>query len=206
MLTETDTFANDSCLTLLENDAEEHAETDASLLEKIRIGDEAAMAVLYDRYSANVFRSALRVLRDISSAEDVLQDVFMMIWRRPEVLDGYDRGLLGWMVVVGRNRAYDLVRCQQRRPSYSIENVIVASPRDYAMESEHGLMGERVAALIHGFPEETRMALEMAFYEDMTHPEIAKKMGMPLGTVKTRIRKGLLRLREELSWVGRPAA
>ncbi len=173
--------------------------SDAYLLEQVIQGDEAGMAILYDRYSKVVYWSAIRVLRDQSAAEDVVQDVFMMIWRRPEVLSNQFHSFSAWMTTVARNRACDIMRSRQRRPMDCIEDVSIASSCDQETKSEHELMAERAALFIQELPEEMRFLVQMAFHRGMTHSEIAQETGLPLGTVKTKIRTGLLRVRDAFS-------
>lgn len=154
------------------------------------------MAVVFDRYSKVVYSVALRVLRDPSAAEDVLQDIFMQIWRKPESFLS-TRGALGsWLAVVARNRSIDTLR--RRKPSDEIEEMTLASPQNLAEESERSLMMERARGVIVGLPPEQRKAIEMAFFDGMTHTEISELTGDPLGTVKTRIRTALLVLRKAM--------
>jgi RNA polymerase sigma-70 factor (ECF subfamily) len=172
------------------------AEQDIQLLERVRRGDEQAMATLYDRYSKVVYSVALRVLRDTASAEDVLQDVFLGIWRRPESFVSTRGSLGGWLAVVARNRSIDMLR--RKRPSEQIEEVYLASPFNLANEAERNTMMQKARAVILRLPPEQRKTMEMAFFDGLTHSEIAEITGDPLGTVKTRIRTALLSLRKEL--------
>ena len=154
------------------------------------------MAAVFDRYSKVVYSVALRVLRDPAAAEDVLQDIFMQIWRKPESFLA-TRGTLGsWLVVVSRNRSIDALR--RRKPSDEIEEMTLASPLNLAEESERSLMIERARSVIVGLPAEQRRAIELAFFDGLTHTEIAELTGDPLGTVKTRIRTALLVLRKAM--------
>ena len=167
---------------------------DAALVTAIRAGNQQAMADLYDRYSAIVYSVALRVLGDTGAAEDVLQDVFMQLWRNPSAFDA-SRGSLGaWLAVIARNRAIDALR--KRRPSDDIEDVVVSVVPDLAAEADRARAGEKVRAALGAMPETQRKALELAYYEGLTHSEIAEKTGEPLGTIKTRIRAGLIALRK----------
>ncbi len=169
---------------------------DGLLLNRIQQGDENAMAVVFDRYSKVVYSVALRVLRDPGAAEDVLQDIFMQIWRKPGSFLS-TRGSLGsWLAVVARNRSIDTLR--RRKPSDEIEEMTLASPLNLAEESERSLMMERARGVIVGLPTEQRKAIEMAFFDGLTHTEIAELTGDPLGTVKTRIRTALLVLRKAM--------
>jgi RNA polymerase sigma-70 factor (ECF subfamily) len=169
---------------------------DGQLLDRVRRGEEQAMATLYDRYSKLVYSVALRVLRDPASAEDVLQDVFLGVWRRPERFVSARGSLGGWLAVVARNRSIDMLR--RRRPSEQIEEVYLASPFDLADEAQRNTLMQRARAIILHLPLEQRKTLEMAYFDGLTHSEIAEITGDPLGTVKTRIRSALLSLRKEL--------
>ncbi len=170
------------------------AEDDLALLERVRRGDEAAMAVLYDRYSRLVYSVSLRVLRDAPAAEDVLQEIFMQVWRNPNSFLGTKGSLGGWLAVVARNRSIDHLR--RRRPTDQVEEVALASPFNLADEAERNNMMERARAVMVKLPLEQRKTLEMAFFDGLTHTEIAEVTGDPLGTVKTRIRSALLTLRK----------
>ncbi|HEV2577134.1 MAG TPA: sigma-70 family RNA polymerase sigma factor [Acidobacteriaceae bacterium] len=171
-------------------------EQDAQLLGRVRRGDDQAMATIYDRYSRVVYSVALRVLRDPASAEDVVQDVFLGLWRRPESFISARGSLGGWLAVVARNRSIDTLR--RKRPSEQVEEVYLASPFDLSSEAERNNMMQRARGVIVRLPLEQRKALEMAYFDGLTHSEIAEVTGDPLGTVKTRIRAALLNLRKEL--------
>jgi RNA polymerase sigma-70 factor (ECF subfamily) len=137
------------------------------------------------------------VLGDSGAAEDVLQDVFMQLWKNPGAFDS-SRGSLGaWLAVITRNRAIDALR--KRRPESDIEDVIISVEPDMAGEAERVQVREKVRATLSGMPDGQRKALELAYYEGLTHSEIAAKTGEPLGTIKTRIRAGLLTLRKAFS-------
>ncbi len=152
------------------------------------------MAALYDRYSSLVYAVALRVLGDTGAAEDVLQEVFLQLWRNPAAFDS-GRGNLGtWLGVITRNRAID--RLRKRRPETDIADVAVSVEPDLAGEAERARAMEKVRNALGGMPGPQRSALEMAYFEGLTHTEIAAKTGEPLGTIKTRIRAGLQVLRK----------
>ena len=167
---------------------------DADLLDKVGRGDEQAMATLFDRYSKIVYSVALRVLRDPSSAEDVLQEIFMQVWRNPGKFVPARGTLAGWLAVVARNRSID--RLRRRRPTEQVEEMMLAAPGNLADEAERNFMMEKARIVIRELPPEQRKTLEMAFFEGLTHSEIAQQTGDPLGTVKTRIRSALLTLRK----------
>jgi RNA polymerase sigma-70 factor, ECF subfamily len=167
---------------------------DAALLALVQRGDEYAMSSLFDRYSKVVYSVALRVLRDPASAEDVLQEVFMQIWRNPEGFVATRGSLGGWLAVVSRNRSIDALR--RKRPTESVDDMALASNYNLANEAERNNMMEKARVVIHQLPVEQRKTLEMAFFDGLTHSEIAEMTGDPLGTVKTRIRSALGSLRK----------
>ena len=167
---------------------------DAALLLSVQKGDNAAMATLYDRYSKVVYSVALRVLRDPSAAEDILQEIFMQIWRNPDGFIATRGSLGGWLAVVSRNRSIDALR--RKRPSEQVDDMQLASSYNLADEAERNSMMEKARGVIHLLPTEQRKTLEMAFFDGLTHSEIAEMTGDPLGTVKTRIRSALSTLRK----------
>lgn len=176
------------------NTPPQSAQDDAALLALIQRGDEQAMASLFDRYSKVVYSVALRVLRDPAAAEDVLQEVFMQIWRSPDGFVASRGSLGGWLAVVSRNRSIDALR--RKRPMESVDEIALASNYNLANESERNMMIERARGVIQSLPMEQRKTLEMAFFDGLTHTEIAEMTGDPLGTVKTRIRSALSALRK----------
>ena len=167
---------------------------DAMLVSAIRSGDERAMAQLYERYSGIVYSVALRILGDTGAAEDILQEVFMQLWRSPDGFEATRGSLPGWLAVVTRNRAIDSLR--KRRPETEISDVIVSIEPDLAGAAQSTRALEKIRSAMGGMPAPQRSALEMAFFDGLTHTEIAEKTGEPLGTIKTRIRAGLLTLRK----------
>lgn len=170
------------------------AQDDAALLVQVQRGEQQAMAVLFDRYSKVVYSVALRVLRDPASAEDVLQEVFMQIWRNPDGFVSTKGSLGGWLAVVARNRSIDTLR--RKRPTEQIDDMALASNYNLANEAERNSLMEKARAVIYKLPTEQRKTLEMAFFDGLTHSEIAEMTGDPLGTVKTRIRSALISLRK----------
>ena len=167
---------------------------DGALIAAVRSGDQSAMAELYDRYSAVVYAVALRVLGDTGAAEDVLQEIFMQLWRNPGGFDASRGNLAPWLAVITRNRAVDMVR--KRRPLSEIEETTLSFSPDLAGDAERGRIAEKVRAALKDMPAPQRSALEMAYFEGYSHSEISTKTGEPLGTIKTRIRSGLLLLRK----------
>ena len=164
------------------------------LVSAIRSGDEQAMAQLYDRYSPIIYSVALRVLGDTGAAEDILQEVFLQLWRSPDMFDASRGSMPGWLAVIARNRAIDFLR--KRRPETDITEVVVSVEPDLAGKAEWSRAADKIRGALGGMPAPQRSALEMAFFEGLTHTEIAEKTGEPLGTVKTRIRAGLMTLRK----------
>lgn len=169
---------------------------DAVLLERVRRMDQAAMTEIFDRYARMAYSVAFRVLKDATQAEDVMQDVFFQLWQNPASF-ATGRGSLGaWLAVVVRNRSIDLIR--KRRPSDSVEDVVLAAHTDVASEVERHTMVQRVRIVLSGLPTEQRQSVEMAFFDGLTHAEIAAQTGDPLGTVKTRIRAALTSVRKAM--------
>ena len=167
---------------------------DSVLTSSIRAGDESAMAELYDRYSSIVYAVAMRVLGDTAAAEDVLQEVFMQLWRNPTAFDASRGSLAPWLAVIARNRAVDVLR--KRRPQDDIEDVTLSIEPDLAAEADRSRVAAKVRTVLSQMPVPQRSALEMAYFEGYSHSEIAEKTGEPLGTIKTRIRTGLTLLRK----------
>ena len=167
---------------------------EAALIGRIRASDETAMADLYDRYSGIVYGVALRVLGNTTAAEDVLQEVFLQLWRNPQAFDA-DRGRLpAWLAVIARNRAIDHLR--KRPPEDDIEDLAISTGVNLENTTAQRLAVDKVRGVLAQLPAEQRRLLELAFFEGMTHSEIAAKTGEALGTIKTRIRTGLLALRK----------
>jgi RNA polymerase sigma-70 factor (ECF subfamily) len=167
---------------------------DTALLSRVGHADESAMESIFRRYSGPVYSVALRVLHDSGQAEDVMQEIFLQLWRNPAAFV-QGRGSLGaWLVVVTRNRAIDLIR--RRKLTESVDAVVLASPINVADEAERNAMMEKVRGVLSSLPQEQRKSLELAYFEGLTHTEIASRTGDPLGTVKTRIRQALITLRK----------
>ncbi len=167
---------------------------DEHLLDRIRANDQQAMADIFDRYAGMVYSVALRVLKDQGQAEDVMQEIFFQVWKAPGVFV-QGRGSLGaWLAVVARNRAVDVLR--RRKPSDPVEDVVLATATNLASEVERNSMMDKVRSVLNGLPSEQQRSVELAFFEGLTHSEIAARTGDPLGTVKTRIRSALMTLRK----------
>ena len=167
---------------------------DGALIAAIHSGNQDAMAQLYARYSSVVYAVALRVLGDPAAAEDVLQEVFMQLWRSPGSFDSGRGNLAPWLAVIARNRAVDVLR--KRRPQTEISETIVSVEPDLASDTDRSRAMEKVRAALKDMPATQRSSLEMAYFEGYSHSEISEKTGEPLGTIKTRIRTGLMLLRK----------
>ncbi len=155
------------------------------------------MAEIFDRYSTLVYSVALRVLKDSGHAEDVSQEVFLQIWRNPASFVQGRGSLAAWLVVVARNRSIDLLR--RRKPSDSVDDVVLVSSVDVASEAERIIAAGRIREVLKNLPPEQQTFMELAFFEGLSHAEIAQKTGDPLGTVKTRIRSALASIRKALA-------
>jgi RNA polymerase sigma-70 factor (ECF subfamily) len=169
---------------------------DKLLMDRVRVREQGAMADIFDRYSGMVYSVALRVLNDSGHAEDVMQEIFFQLWRNPDSFSS-SRGSLGaWLLVVARNRAIDHLR--QRRPAEPMDEVVVASTTNLQIEAERTIIMQKVKGILGDLPKEQQQSLRMAFFDGLSHSEIAEKTGQPLGTIKTRIRSALTMLRKRL--------
>ena len=171
-------------------------ETDYRLVTRIVHRDEGAFGAIYDRYSRVVYSVALRVVRDAGIAEDILHDIFLNLWRSPQQFDGARGKLAPWLAVIARNRAIDWIRKQ--RIQEDLSEVQLVADEDMAGEVERKLAIERVRLALNALPEKQRVALELAFFQGLTHADIAAQADEPLGTIKTRIRSALLAVRRAL--------
>lgn len=180
-------------------------EDDALLLRMAR-GEQAACAELYDRFSRPLYSIALRVLGQPAEAEDIIQDVFLALWEKAGDFDPSRGSAFAWAVTLTRNRAIDRVRTRARRATLLQE----APPDDLVGGGHRGdpdsaddlIFKEKniaVRAALSALPAEQLRALELAFFSGMTQQEIAVRLNEPLGTIKARIRRGLLKLRDSLA-------
>jgi RNA polymerase sigma-70 factor, ECF subfamily len=174
--------------------------SDSALVEKMMAGDESALAALYDRYSGMLFAMLLRILRDRHAAEEVLQDLFLQLWRNAGSFDASRGSLPAWLMVIGRNRA--ISRLRRRDSQEVLEDVeawpanAVASSLDIENETQRAQLMARLRTALAALPSEQREAVELAYFEGMTQTEIAERTGSPLGTVKSRVRAALQSLKE----------
>lgn len=175
------------------------ADSDKALLDLVVKGDEAALAVLYDRYSGLVYSCALRITRDEGAAEEILQDTFYQVWRSAEKFDP-DRGsLAGWLLVASRNRAISRLRRRGGRENEELDENSVVLASNVESSAARNLLLQRVTAVMAQLSVPQREVVELAYFEGMTHTEIATRTGEPLGTVKTRIRSAMGILKRALN-------
>lgn len=175
---------------------------DATLMQQLLRRDVGAFEELYERHSRIVYSLVLRILRQGSTAEEVVQDVFLQLWRNSAQYD-LSRPFVPWLLTLARNRALDQLRLkserQRRREEQTEEFPQVASAApEYERELDEKRRAERVRALIGSLPTAQKKAIELAYFEGLSHSEIAASLKEPLGTVKSWIRNGLLRLKEGL--------
>ena len=191
---------------------------DPELMVSLARGDATALAELFDRYADVIFRVAFRRLGDRQLAEEVVQDTWLTLWDRAELFDPAAGSLVAWLSTIARNRAVDRLRALGRRPGALPLSAVFATDTgdDRALAAGQVLMSEDQARdpqmaldelelrdtmlqALTQIPADERQVLELAYYGDLTQPEIAQRLGWPLGTVKTRTRRGLLRLRAVLA-------
>ncbi|HEX3799567.1 MAG TPA: sigma-70 family RNA polymerase sigma factor [Verrucomicrobiae bacterium] len=178
-------------------------EHEIDLLRRISDGDRAAFGEFYDLYSSLLFSVAVKILRDQKEAEDVLQDVFVQIWEKARSFDSRLGKPSSWAVTFVRNKSIDRIRASQRR-SRLVEDATaeIAPLQADAPTANDTVCGKEKAEVIRSavinLPTEQRQAIEMAFFSGLTQNEISERLREPLGTIKARIRRGMLKLREKL--------
>ncbi|HEX4263448.1 MAG TPA: sigma-70 family RNA polymerase sigma factor [Verrucomicrobiae bacterium] len=175
---------------------------DARLLAGIADGDQHALASLYRRRGSLIYSLLVRMLVNEMEAQDAMQDAFVAIWRRANKYDPCRSSPLGWMVMVARGLALDRLRARSRRSvnhaAYEREVVSLEMEVNGSRPTERDELAAACASALHDLPEAQGHALQLAFLRGWTHEEIASAAGEPLGTIKARIRRGLLALRKAL--------
>ena len=194
---------------------------DATLVRELAAGSEAALGALYDRYGDAIFAAAYRLTSDRGVAEEVVQETFLTLWNRAELFDPNAGSLSAWLHTIGRNRAVDRLRAAARRPqlvtltssareeneAQALERAIAggsvmaggAQPQGPEESAAAADVRDAIRAAIADMPEVERTVILLAYQEELSQTEIADRLDWPLGTVKTRTRRALLRLREVLS-------
>lgn len=186
--------------------SDERQQADARLVRRIAEGDKDALAELYDRFSRPLYATALRVVQDQAEAQDVVHDAFVTLWEKASSFEATRGSAFSWAVTLVRNRAIDRVRMRRRRA----ELLTASAPSDLGYDDAHTTPGaddtaslgdeaRAVRAAVATLPPDQKRALELAFFGGLTQQQIAEKLAEPLGTVKARIRRALLKLRDTVA-------
>ena len=179
-------------------------ESDVLLLKAIAARDEAALAQLYDRYDRILFGLLMRILNNREEAEDVLQETFLQVWRKAADFDESRGRPFTWLVTLARSRGIDRLRTLASRERVAeagareVSEQISDAATDALKSEQRGLVSDALAKL----PDEQKRPIMLAYFDGLTQSEIATRLGAPLGTVKTRMRTGMIRLRELLAGQG----
>lgn len=178
-------------------------ERSSQLLRRIAARDREALAEFYDLMSGILFSTVIRILGDVNESEEVVQDVFLQVWKSAATFDSALGTPFNWVLGITRNRAIDRLRARQRRfrAMDTLESFAEVPPAWHAAPAQMLFSEEEragVRAALNTIPSDQRQAIEMAFFGGMTHAEIAQNLNEPLGTIKARIRRGMLKLRDSL--------
>jgi RNA polymerase sigma-70 factor (ECF subfamily) len=182
---------------------EDMEELQAELLRRIAARDRDALSEFYDQTARPLFSMACRMLGNVADAEEVIQDVFVQIWTKAGKFDAEKGQPFHWVVALTRNRCIDGLRARQRRSRIMVDmNCELELDRAVELEPRYARLMETdnavIQSVVDNLPHEQRQAIEMAFFGGLTHQEIAESLNEPLGTIKARIRRGMLKLREAL--------
>jgi RNA polymerase sigma-70 factor (ECF subfamily) len=180
---------------------------DQEMIARVGRRDQSAFSAVYDRLSGPLYSLAMKMLGDSAEAQDALQDVFLQIWSRAATYNPEQSSVFSWAVLLTRSRVIDRLRARGRRSRVvvaSTEEIPTATADASTVENAADTAGKndeatRVRYVLNNLPSEQREAIELAFFEDLSHHEIAVRLEQPLGTVKARIRRGLLKLRQRLN-------
>ena len=194
-----------TCSALMSTDPANDLDAEIALLQRVAQGDRVSFETLYDRFSGVLFSTAYRVLNNQEAAEDVLQDVFIQIWEKAPLYDPARGKPMTWAVTLTRNKAIDRLRSTVRRnrlqddverEAETFEQFDDRSSFDAVAAGE---TNQIVRDAIQKLSQDQREAIELAFFSSLTQTEIAERLNEPLGTIKARIRRGMLKLREVLN-------
>jgi RNA polymerase sigma-70 factor, ECF subfamily len=176
--------------------------TDEALLELVARSDDAALAELYDRYSRQAYGLALRIIRDEALAQDAVQEAFLAVWRTADRYLGERARASTWLLTIVHRRSVDVVRREERRRGEVLEDR--HGPSGDATDAKVDLRERRIAVqrVLKKLPDDQRQALELAYYGGLTQSELAERLGVPIGTIKSRMFAGLSRLRDLLAEAG----
>jgi RNA polymerase sigma-70 factor (ECF subfamily) len=184
-----------------EESRNDQLQVDIEPFKRLALGDRAALAELYDRFSRPLFSLALKALGSRAEAEEVIQDVFVTAWKNRTKID-VRRGAIAWLSVVTRNRCIDRIRARQSRiPTWGGEDQSVPELIETRTALDEAVSREEagnVRRAVQQLPAEQREAIDLAFFSGLSHSEIAKRLDVPLGTVKSRVRYGVEKLRTDL--------
>jgi RNA polymerase sigma-70 factor, ECF subfamily len=174
--------------------------SDLQVLQRIAAGESSALGELYDQYGSHAYSLALRIVGNAGDAEEIVQDVFLHVWRQAEKYDPARATVTGWILMLTRSRAIDRLRARKSRPPLETRDLDwgqqPADNQEVTVITHEA--ATRVKAELATLPDAMRTAIELAYFDGLTHSEIAEQLREPLGTVKTRLRAALIRLRASL--------
>ncbi|MFN0134935.1 MAG: sigma-70 family RNA polymerase sigma factor [Phycisphaerae bacterium] len=173
--------------------------SDEQLLSQIASGDRACFAEFYDRHSSRVYGLLMKLCRNARVAEDAMPETFLYIWTSRANYDQSRGSPLAWLLLVARSRGLDQLRRTGRHAALSVEHHDAPQDDTAVADASRSEEAQRASTALRTLPDEQRLAIELAFYGGMTHEEIAGKLSIPLGTIKTRIRLGMQKLRDLLA-------
>lgn len=182
-------------------------DADRSAVSRMTRGEPSAVGELYDRHGRAVYSLAVRMLTDPAEAEEVVQDVFTQAWRQADRYDAARAPVIGWLLVMARARSLDRLRAKRSRLSPTALDAAAIDPLDpgpgQEIQAISGQEAERLRDALTVLSDGQREAIELAYYKGLSQTDIADELRQPLGTIKTRVRTGLLKLREALRGNGR---
>jgi RNA polymerase sigma-70 factor (ECF subfamily) len=184
---------------MVSDDGGDLARADRRAVELVARGEADALGELYDRHARLVYSLALRIVTDKADAEEVVQDVFTQVWRQSAHYDGSRATVMGWLLMTTRARAIDRLRARQSRPDMragdrDLRDAPTAIPSQEARVTDLQI-AQALKTALDTLSDTLRAPIELAYYEGLSHAEIAERLGKPLGTVKTHLRTALMRLR-----------